>query len=276
MGSVSVVIPTRKRHTLVVRAINSVLAQTHEDLEIIVVIDGPDPATTGALTAIGDKRLRWVELPETVGGAEARNVGIGLASSFWVALLDDDDEWLPSKLAEQLWEAKSRGARCLIASRFIDSRPNAKIIQPGLRPRSKQPISEYLFCETSILGFRNGFVQTSTWLAPREVFLAVPFTKGLPRNQETDWLIRAFPKLNLELHIVWKALVIFHNEKIWDELQANLTGVTHYGGLLMAGASLLNRCFSLLLPCAFRAQSSRTSTSKYSGGYSALLSDTAK
>src|ERR1700733_11869263 len=212
MASVSVVIPTCGRPTLVSRAIHSVLAQTFEDTEIIVVIDGPDPDTSKALKKIGDKRLSWIELPSRVGGAEARNVGIRVASSDWVALLDDDDEWLATKLTDQLCEATSKGARCLIASRFIDSRPNAKIIQPGLLPKTGQPISEYLFCETSTLGFRNGFVQTSTWLAPREVFLAVPFTKGLPRNQETDWLLRAVPTLNLELHIVWKPLAIFHNE----------------------------------------------------------------
>jgi hypothetical protein len=40
----------------------------------------------------------------------------------------------------------------------------------------------------------------------------VPFTKNLPRNQETDWLLRAVPTLNLEVRVVWKSLAIFHNE----------------------------------------------------------------
>ena len=135
-----------------------------------------------------------------------------MATSPWVALLDDDDEWLPSKLEEQLAEAKTSRPNCLIVTRFIDKRPNADIVQPGLPPRPGQPISEYLFCETSALGFRNGFLQTSTWLAPREALLQVPFTKGLPRNQETDWLLRAVPALNLEVRVVWKVLALFHNE----------------------------------------------------------------
>jgi glycosyltransferase involved in cell wall biosynthesis len=212
MAHVSVVIPTRDRPELVARAIQSVRQQTFSDLEIIIVIDGPDPQTIQALREIDDERLRWVALAESVGGAEARNVGVRHASGHWVALLDDDDEWFPEKLMEQLKESLSASARCIIITRFIDSRPNARIVQPGLPPRPRQPISEYLFAETSVLGFRNGFMQTSTWLAPRQVFMDVPFTKGLPRNQETDWLIRAVPALELEVRVVWKTLAIFHNE----------------------------------------------------------------
>jgi hypothetical protein len=212
VASVSVVIPTRNRAVTVVRAIRSVLAQTYSDFEIVVVIDGLDPESAKSLGEIADGRLRWVELPESVGGAEARNVGIRMATAPWVALLDDDDEWFPTKLQEQLNEAETARPNCVIVTRFIDSRPNAEIVQPGLCPRPGQPISEYLFCETSIFGFRNGFLQTSTWLAPRQAFLDVPFTKGLPRNQETDWLLRAVPALNLEVRVVWKTLAIFHNE----------------------------------------------------------------
>ncbi len=212
MANVSVVIPTRNRPEALVRAIRSVLDQTFSDFEIIVVVDGPDPMTIQALSEVGDDRLHWVAVAESVGGAEARNVGVQHASGHWVALLDDDDEWMPEKLAEQMEEARSAAPKCIIITRFIDSRPNARIVQPGLPPRPGQPISEYLFAETSVLGFRNGFMQTSTWLAPRQVFLDVPFTKGLPRNQETDWLIRAVPALSLEIRVVWKTLAIFHNE----------------------------------------------------------------
>jgi len=212
MPSVSVVIPTRNRPQLVLRAISSVLAQTVQDIEIVVVIDGPDPKTVESLGTVGDPRLRWCANAESVGGAEARNIGVRMATAPWVALLDDDDEWLPTKLEEQLKEAAKARPRCLIVTRFIDKRPNADIVQPGLVPRPGQPISEYLFSETSMLGFRNGFLQTSSWLTPREVMLEVPFTKGLPRNQETDWLLRAVPSLDLDVRIVWKILAIFHNE----------------------------------------------------------------
>src|SRR5579859_487600 len=213
MPLVSVVIPTRNRATVLLRAIRSVFAQTFEELEIVVVIDGQDSQTATALAEIQDERLRWIEIKETVGGSEARNIGIRNATGDWVALLDDDDEWLPTKLEEQMNEARTAPQNCLIVTRFLDKRRNAEIVLPGRCPRLGQPISEYLFCETSVLGFRNGFLQTSTWLAPRHIFLKVPFSKGLPRNQETDWLLRAVVQLNLDILVVWKTLAIFHNER---------------------------------------------------------------
>jgi len=218
MPLVSVVIPTRSRPQVLLRAIRSVLSQTYPQLEIVVVIDGHDPLTTAALTDIRDVRLRWIEVKETVGGSEARNIGIRNATGDWVALLDDDDEWLPTKLEEQMNEARTAPHNCLIVTRFIDKRPNAEIVQPSRCPRPGQPISDYLFCESSLLGFRNGFLQTSTWLAPRQIFLKVPFSKGLPRNQETDWLLRAVVHLNLDILVVWKTLAIFHNERSADRI----------------------------------------------------------
>src|ERR1041385_5815082 len=98
MPLVSAVIPTVGRPGLLPRAVRSALGQTVDDLEVIVVIDGPDDATRDALTAIDDPRLRVVQLPENVGLSSALNAGIREASGRWVALLDDDDEWFPRKL----------------------------------------------------------------------------------------------------------------------------------------------------------------------------------
>jgi glycosyltransferase involved in cell wall biosynthesis len=91
---ISVVIPTRNRAALVPRAVHSALAQTLRDIEVIVVVDGPDPDTVEALAAIDDPRLRVVALDASGGAPAARNVGARNAGAPWVALLDDDDEWL--------------------------------------------------------------------------------------------------------------------------------------------------------------------------------------
>jgi len=76
---VSVVIPTRGRPQWVVCAVTSALIQSYLCLEVIVVVDGPDPETVGALRGIDDERLRLIELTEPVGGSEARNVGVRAA-----------------------------------------------------------------------------------------------------------------------------------------------------------------------------------------------------
>src|SRR5258708_12428390 len=73
---ISVVIPTVGRPALVVRAVASVLAQTLADLEVIVVIDGPDPATQLALAGIADPRLRVLENPTPLHVGATRNRGV--------------------------------------------------------------------------------------------------------------------------------------------------------------------------------------------------------
>ncbi|WP_160114989.1 glycosyltransferase family 2 protein [Bryocella elongata] len=208
----SVVIPTRNRPPLLVRAVDSVLAQTYTDLEIVVIVDGPDPDTATTMAAIADPRLRCIVLDQSVGGGEARNEGARRATGNWVAYLDDDDEWMPEKLAQQMLIAEREGPGCFVSCRYVDRTLTTEIVQPFQPPAPNQPISEYLFCGVSMLGFTAGFLQTSTWLAERESFLKVPFTKGLARNQDTDWLIRAIPELDLKVFVVWKTLSIFHNE----------------------------------------------------------------
>ncbi len=94
---ISTVIPTRYRPLLVERAVKSVLAQTFQEIEVIVMIDGSDASTRAALAKIDDPRLKCVELQISGGAAAARNAGVSQAVGEWIAFLDDDDEWLPQK-----------------------------------------------------------------------------------------------------------------------------------------------------------------------------------
>jgi glycosyltransferase involved in cell wall biosynthesis len=214
---VSAVIPTRNRPDLVCRAIRTVLSQTYRNIEIVVVVDGRDSATIEALGQFSGANLRILALESSVGGSEARNLGVRNARGTWVALLDDDDEWMPTKIEEQICLAHAVAANALIVTRYIE-RASIDIVQPLLRPKIGQNVSDYVFSETSFVGFRKGFLQTSTWLVPREALLAVPFAKGLLHNQDTDWLLRAVPALKLEIHAVWKPLAIFHNEQLSDRI----------------------------------------------------------
>ncbi|MBD2771540.1 glycosyltransferase family 2 protein [Iningainema tapete] len=100
MPSVSVIIPTYQRANLVSQAIESVLAQTYTDYEIIVVNDGSQDNTKEVLAGFGDKIS--VINQDNLGVAAARNVGIMAAQGRYIALLDHDDIWLPTKLEKQI------------------------------------------------------------------------------------------------------------------------------------------------------------------------------
>lgn len=105
---VSVIIPTHNRMTLLCRAIDSVLAQTWSDLELIVVDDGSDDGTADMVERIADPRVRLVRHDRAKGPPRARNAGIAAARGEWVAFLDNDDEWLPEKLERQLDRIEQR------------------------------------------------------------------------------------------------------------------------------------------------------------------------
>lgn len=99
--SVSVLIPTYNRKAYLREAIDSVLAQTYTDYEIIVVDDGSTDGTGEALAAAYGEQIRYVR-QDNQGESVARNRGLELAQGEYVALLDSDDLWLPEKLARQM------------------------------------------------------------------------------------------------------------------------------------------------------------------------------
>jgi glycosyltransferase involved in cell wall biosynthesis len=96
---VSVVIPTYNRSGLVTRAIDSVLAATSGEDEVIVVDDGSTDDTASAVRRFGDA-VRYVRI-DNAGPGAARNVGIRMARSPLVAFLDSDDTWMPDKVELQ-------------------------------------------------------------------------------------------------------------------------------------------------------------------------------
>lgn len=190
MPAISAIIPTYRRPQLVTRAVRSALAQTDVDLEVVVVIDGLDDATREALGAIGDPRLRPVTPPRNLGNAGARNFGIAAAAGAWIALLDDDDSWAPGKLAHQMARARALEAPLpLICCRFEAVGEGARYVWPRVLPRPGQPVGDYLFTRRG--PSVEGAVQTSTFLAPKALFEAVPFDADLGRYVDLDWLLRA-------------------------------------------------------------------------------------
>src|SRR5215472_12629121 len=166
--TVSVVIPTRNRPSLVTRAVASALSQTYAAVEVCVVVDGPDDVTISALQQITDRRLQIVRLP--------RNVGVRNARGRWVAFLDDDDEWLPKKLEKQMMMAvESSYEYPILSSSIIARTPYGEFLWPRKSPSA--PLSEYLLARSSWTQ-GEGVMQTSTLLTKRELLLRVPFQDG--------------------------------------------------------------------------------------------------
>ncbi|MEH2349205.1 MAG: glycosyltransferase [Nostoc sp.] len=100
--TVSVIIPTYQRGDIVSQAINSVLAQTYRDYEIIVINDGSQDNTPQVLAEFSENHHITVIHQANQGVSAARNAGICSARGKYIAFLDDDDLWEPQKLEKQI------------------------------------------------------------------------------------------------------------------------------------------------------------------------------
>ena len=98
---VSVVITTYNRAALLPRAVNSVLAQTYPDYEIIIVDDCSTDSTPDVIRSFPDPRIRSFKHEWNRGVSAARNTGVANARGEYISFLDDDDEWMPAKLEKQ-------------------------------------------------------------------------------------------------------------------------------------------------------------------------------
>jgi glycosyltransferase involved in cell wall biosynthesis len=209
MALVSIVIPTLDRPKLLLRAINSVLLQTYQEFEIIVVVDRPDPGTVNALQSVDDSRVHLTQHPYPLTAAGARNVGAAHATGDWVAFLDDDDEWLPNKLEKQIAVAVSHPA-ALVSCLTRVVTPAGTYVRPKIVYDNSIPIGDYLFDRRTLLG-GSSFMQTSSYLLPRLLFDKVRFDVDCPHD---DWgfLLRLSKQEGTQIFTVPEVLTVVYFE----------------------------------------------------------------
>ena len=99
---ISVVIPARNRAKTLPACLDSVVRQTYPAVEVIVVNDGSTDETEQIVREHPDPRIRYTQFKTSHGAQAARNCGVELAKSEWIAFQDSDDIWLPEKLAVQV------------------------------------------------------------------------------------------------------------------------------------------------------------------------------
>lgn len=115
---VSVIIPTLNRAHLLAQAIQSVLDQRLTDFELIIVDDGSTDDTPTGVNAYNDPRIRYIR-QANAGVSAARNRGIQEASGRYIAFLDDDDLFLPTKLEKQVAYLEAHPEMAMVHSRYV-------------------------------------------------------------------------------------------------------------------------------------------------------------
>lgn len=164
----SVIIPTHNRPQLLTASVQSALAQTFQDLEVIVVDDASDEFPE----LPDDPRLRVIHLEESQGGAGARNVGTKSARGRWVTYLDDDDILLPS-MAEVSFAAIKKNAICppvAVISGLEKVTLEGKVLEVRIPP-TLRPQGSHFFLEPQEHG--RSYLTKQTLVVERDLILSI-------------------------------------------------------------------------------------------------------
>lgn len=133
---VSVIIPTFNRASTILRAVESVLKQAYQPLELIVVDDGSEDESQGLLKPLAAQgRLKIISQPNR-GVSAARNAGIKMSGGCFLAFLDSDDEWLPGKIQAQVEHFRQNPLEVLVQTQERWVR-NGRRVNPGRKHLKK-------------------------------------------------------------------------------------------------------------------------------------------
>jgi len=187
--NVSVIIPTYNRAHLVGRAIQSVLNQTYQDFELIIVDDGSTDNTEEVIRKFQehDKKIKYIKHDKNKGSSAARNTGIKASRGEYIAFQDSDDEWFPEKLKKQMEFFKNMPVEVgIVYSDMWRITGNIKryFYSPKIMPKHK-----IIYERALDYGVSNIGIQTS--LIKKEVFdKAGMFDEKFSRFIDLEFFIR--------------------------------------------------------------------------------------
>jgi len=183
---VSIVIPAYNAARYISDTLDSVLAQTHSNWELIVVNDSSTDNTQSIVEAYvyRDHRVSLFNLKLNFGApAGPRNVGVRQARGSWVAFLDADDIWHPEKLSLQLFILMKTSAK-FCSTGMVNFR-----LEPRLQPSGKVSEDfEWISFRKQLIKFRT---PTSSVIVDRELLLKFPFNETMEYKAREDldcWL----------------------------------------------------------------------------------------
>lgn len=184
---VSVIVPTYKRQDYLVLTLQSILAQTHRDVELLVVADGHDELTETVVRDLSDSRAKYLFTPHAGFPAVPRNEGLRNSQGSLLAFCDDDDIWHPTKLAEQIPVLRDGNfGMCATDYDYVDQ-DGVKTDQRNYYDNYHGPISWQTFFHSM------GFICNATGLFTREVYERIGDVNEDPQlkaNEDYEYWMR--------------------------------------------------------------------------------------
>jgi glycosyltransferase involved in cell wall biosynthesis len=222
---ISVVITTYGRtFTFIRKAVESVTRQTYRQIEILVVDDNGIESPFGVeledgLHSLGDPRITLIHHQTNQGACAARNTGIAHAKGEYIAFLDDDDEWLPEKLAlQEAILTKDPSVGLVYCNYFL------QVGDQPMRPKRKSSFNGYVFDK---LLYRN-FIGSTSFVMIRKAVVEQcgPFNINMKSSQDYEYWLRIAKQF--KIFGLQQNLVIYHahaGQRITTSVQNRIDGI---------------------------------------------------
>ena len=190
---ISVIIPTYNRANLIRRSINSILKQTYQNLEVIVVDDGSTDNTPLEIKRIQDNRIKYIKLIENKGGSNARNIGIKKARGKYISFQDSDDLYYPNKLEKQIQNIIIKKSNLDFCKIKVIYNSSLSLFYPNKR-QEKSILKGKIFDE---LVSKGNFISTQAILVQKNFMRKFFFDTNMPRLQDYEVILRMIPKVKI-------------------------------------------------------------------------------
>jgi glycosyltransferase involved in cell wall biosynthesis len=255
---VSVVMPVYNVETYVAEAVQSVLNQTFEDFELLIVDDGGSDRSFAICEAFADPRISIIQ-QRNRGLAGARNTGIAQARGDYVALLDSDDRWDPNKLALHLihLDANPNVGVSYCSSRFIDQRGNP--LRQMQSPKLSGVTVEDILCRNpvgngSAAVIRKSVLDAAAFTHPSDCLRLCYFDEAFRQSEDIELWIRLALTLDCKFEGIAPALTeyrivaaglsanIIRQFESWQKMIEKTEG---YAGDFIARHGQIARAFQL-------------------------------
>lgn len=222
---ISVIITTYGRTNELKRALNSILNQTYNNLEILIIDDNKDDSISKQVFQIiksyNDPRIIYIKNKTNLGGALSRNVGIDNSSGNYIAFLDDDDEYLPDKIKKQ-YECfiNSKDDKLALVYCYCKSVKNDKTVS----------VYKYDYIGNCLAQAMKGcFAATSQWMCKKEYLSKVDNFSDVPCKQDSTVLVKLLAA-GYSVDRVPEILSLYHEEDIprisSNNVQKRIIGLT--------------------------------------------------
>ena len=201
---ISVIIPTYNRPTELKRAINSVLNQTYQDFEILIIDDFSEIDLTPVINDFSDTRIKYHRLEKKGNANVARNLGVRNANGDYIAFLDSDDEYFSNHLQRRIEKIKEWKCDGIYGSAKVKMGNDESITLTRQIKQYETPLNFLL---------SGGFAPTPSLFFTKDSAIKIQWNETLERHQDYDFLMRYFQHFNLQAD--YEPTIYIH----WEEIR---------------------------------------------------------